>query len=231
MNPGKGGKTPVGIPAGVFSRWMDQFLGSLDRGEANEVPCGDCIGCCISSYFIHVSPGDVAARRAIPVAHRVPAPGWPAGHELMGYDEEGRCPMLSSAGCTIYRDRPTTCRTYDCRVFAATGIEPGGAEKRTIHERVRAWMFEYPTPLDLQLQEAVRDAAEFLLTRSASFPGGRVPGNPSDLALAALRSHAVFLDRGWAERDPHEIALRVVDANRTDSPADGNSPRKRRRGG
>ena len=42
----------------------------------------------------------------------------------MGFDERGRCPMLTDAGCSIYAHRPRTCRTFDCRVFTAAGLSP-----------------------------------------------------------------------------------------------------------
>ena len=61
------------------------------------------------------------------------------GSFVMGYDEHGRCPMLGDHGCTIYEHRPRTCRTYDCRVFAATGITP---DQPFIAEQVARWQFD-----------------------------------------------------------------------------------------
>ena len=69
--------------------------------------------------------------RAHPAALRFPRPGRPKGHVVLGYDEHGRCPMLGDHGCTIYEHRPRTCRTYDCRVFAATGSSPIRPSRRS----------------------------------------------------------------------------------------------------
>ena len=103
------------LAAGEFTDWLENMCRALaGRGES-DVPCGDCDACCRSSYFIAVTPEDEAARRRIPAALLFDAPGAPPGHQLLGYDEAGRCPMLKSTGCDVYADRPGTCRTYDCR--------------------------------------------------------------------------------------------------------------------
>jgi Fe-S-cluster containining protein len=44
--------------------------------------------------------------------------------------------MLVGGGCSIYEHRPRTCRTYDCRVFAAAKVEP---EQPLVAERVGRW--------------------------------------------------------------------------------------------
>jgi len=72
-----------------------------------------------------------------------PAPGFPAGHVLMGYDDHGNCPMFKDGKCSIYEHRPRTCRTYDCRVFAATDVLPADP---TIAARASHWRFAYATP-------------------------------------------------------------------------------------
>lgn len=202
------------VPAGVFSHWLDGFLKALEGDGRQDVPCGECIGCCSSSYFIHIGKDDHAARKAIPADRRFAAPGMPKGHELMGYDDHGLCPMLESSRCSIYEARPTTCRQYDCRLFAAAGIDAGGAEKRVINDRVKAWAFEYPTEHDRALHQAVREAATFLRERRDAFPGGRVPENPSQVALIAVRSHAVFLDGAAQGQDPSKLAERIMAAAR-----------------
>ena len=112
------------------------------KGES-DVPCGDCNACCRSSYFIELKPTDTAARGRIPAALVFDAPGAPAGYQVLGYDEAGRCPMLQQTGCTIYADRPLTCRTYDCRIFAATGIAEAAPEKTDVTARAKRWRFSY----------------------------------------------------------------------------------------
>src|SRR5204862_263741 len=78
----------------------------------------------------------------IPPALLFPAPRMPAGHVLLGYDENGCCPMLVDGGCSIYDHRPRTCRTYDCRVFPAAGIDiSDDGDKGPIAHQARRWRF------------------------------------------------------------------------------------------
>lgn len=89
------------------------------------MPCGDCTACCTSSQFIHIAPDETETLGHIPDELLFDAPGFPAGHVVLGYDENGHCPMLVDGACSIYAHRPRTCRTYDCRIFPATGIDLG----------------------------------------------------------------------------------------------------------
>ena len=61
---------------------------------------------------------------------------------LLGFAEDGSCPMYQSRACSIYAQRPRTCRDYDCRIFSAAGIDAGDGHD-AINERVRAWAFTY----------------------------------------------------------------------------------------
>ena len=205
------------VPAGVFSEWLARFEASLRGTVGNDVPCGDCIGCCSSSYFVHVAPDDVDALRAIPADLRFEAPGMSPGHTLLGYDGKGFCPMMKARSCTIYEDRPGTCRTFDCRVFAAAGIPAGGPEKDGVNRRVRRWRFEYPSPRDRASHQAVRDAARFISTRADAFPGGRAPDNPSHIAILAIRCRNLFLDGADAGRPATETAIEIAAIGRAAS--------------
>lgn len=95
----------------------------------------------------------------------------------MGYDAQGRCPMLRDGGCSIYRDRPQTCRTYDCRIFAATGLMP---EQPEIAARVEQWEFSYANEASRDAHSRLRDTAVLLAKK------GRRP--PVHVALEALRT-------------------------------------------
>jgi len=123
-----------------FSEWLDEF----DVASDADVPCGACTACCTSSQFVHIAPDETETLARVPVALRFPAPGLPAGHVVLGYDERGHCPMLIDGACSIYEHRPRTCRTYDCRVFAVTGVEPEG--QPAIAAQVRKWRFEIDEP-------------------------------------------------------------------------------------
>jgi Fe-S-cluster containining protein len=128
------------LPAGSFSAWFDEIVDALHTDGEMAVPCGTCRACCTSSQFVHIEPDEADTLAHVPAALRFPAPGLPAGHVVLGYDEHGRCPMLVDDVCSIYDHRPRTCRTYDCRVFAATGID-SGATQPAIAAQVRAWDF------------------------------------------------------------------------------------------
>jgi hypothetical protein len=104
--------------------------------------------------------------------------------------------MLKPSGCAIYAKRPQTCRSYDCRIFAAAGIPAGGHDKAGINARVERWRFAYPSERDREEHAAVRAAAAFIRDKAGSFPGGRVPGDPSQLGVLALKAYAVFLTDG-----------------------------------
>jgi Fe-S-cluster containining protein len=202
------------IPAGDFSTWLQQTRNALFDGKGSEVACGKCIGCCSSSYFVHIKPVDTAALARIPKHILVAAPGQRKGNMLMGYDEMGLCPMLAEGKCSIYEHRPQTCRDYDCRVFAAAGIAAGGKEKVVINQQVKYWKFSYPTAQDRTEHLAVQAAASFMQKNAASFPGGRIPENPSQLAILALKVYPVFLGTDNAAHNPQKIANAVIEASR-----------------
>jgi hypothetical protein len=107
----------------------------------------------------------------------------------MGYDENGHCPMLVDGECSIYEHRPRTCRTYDCRIFPAAGIEPEVAQV-AIRRRVRRWRFEHPTAADRSQHDAVRAAAVFIGDHADLLPQGVAPANATQHAVLAIRMSA-----------------------------------------
>ena len=147
------------LPAGRFSDWLTGMQAALRGDGEADVPCDGCTACCTSSQFVHIGPDEIETLAAIPDQLLFPAPGRPEGHVLLGYDERGHCPMLVDGGCSIYEHRPRTCRTYDCRVFAATGVEVDDATKAAIAERVRRWRFEFPTAEDRARHEELQVVA------------------------------------------------------------------------
>jgi uncharacterized protein len=181
--------TPATEDAGPFAAWLDTIDGVLRRGDTSDVPCRSCTACCTSSQFIHIAPDEVDALRAIPEEVLVPAPRLPAGHVLMGYDEHGRCPMLVDGACSIYAHRPRTCRTYDCRVFAATGVALDDPTKSAIDDRVGRWRFGLVDDDDRARLQAVRAAASLLRELEPGWSATR-------RALAALEIHDLFLTTG-----------------------------------
>lgn len=181
------------LAAGSFLPWLDE-IGAALRGDRDaEVPCGSCTACCTASQFVHIAPDETDAIAHIPAALLFRAPRLPRGHVLMGYDEQGRCPMLVDDACSIYEHRPRTCRTYDCRVFAAADLRPTEEEKAQIAARVRRWRFAFPGGAGLVEAAAVRTAATFLVEHPESFLDGAGVPSTTQLAVLAVEHHELFV--------------------------------------
>ena len=149
--------TPADLPAGDFAPWIEEMLGAIRGERASDVPCDGCTACCTSSQFVHIAPDETDTLAHIPKPLLFPAPRLPRGHLLMGYDEHGRCPMLIDGTCSIYDHRPRTCRTYDCRVFAATGLNVDDDPSKTaIAQQSRRWRFGFSSADDTLLHNAVK---------------------------------------------------------------------------
>jgi len=186
------------VDAGDFATWLKGTHASQLEGKDSDVPCGDCNGCCKSFYFIHITPKDSAALEVIPRELLVDAPGLPAGHFVMGYDEHGHCPMLKNDKCSIYSHRPQTCRAYDCRIFAASDMQPGESDKALVSERTALWNFNYKTPADKTQQTQVARAARWLVAErdnaQSHLPDNFIPSNSTQLAVLAIELHKLFGD-------------------------------------
>jgi uncharacterized protein len=213
------------LPAGCFSSWLRRTRHGLIKENGADVNCGECNVCCRSSYFIHIRPEETQTLTHINKKLLFPAPGLPKGNLLLSYDESGRCPMLIAGKCSIYEHRPQTCRNYDCRIFTAAGIGAGEEDKTLITQRILRWQFSYPTKKDRDQHLAVQAAAMFIRERAECFPDGRVPRNPSQLAIIALKVYDVFLkyndESGKTGRvspdievaDAIEVAKAIMEAN------------------
>lgn len=165
-------------PAGEFVEWLDDFRTACSAGDAVVVACGDCAACCTSGKLIPVEPDEAEALAHLPVADLVPMSGQPGAYAIR-HDASGRCSQLGAAGCAVYAHRPRACRTYDCRIFPATGVRP---DKPLIAAAAGRWRFSYDSPASRQRHEDVRTAAVVL-----GFPGGlTAPASPTQQALGAL---------------------------------------------
>ncbi len=203
------------LDAGEFSDWLEGMDRALRGHAESNVPCGDCNACCRSRYFIELRPDDVGARRRIPAALIFDAPGAPAGYKVLGYDEHGQCPMLVSRICSIYGDRPGTCRTYDCRMFAATGLAEPGSDRADVTARAARWRFSYRDDASRDRHRLLQTGARRLLEmlREDVVAG---PGNASQLAMLAVRLFPVFTDlAGHLEADNEADADRVKERIRS----------------
>lgn len=180
------------LEAGGFSAWLVGIQAALRGEAASDVPCGTCTACCTSSQFVHIGPDETDTLAHIPADLLFPAPRLPAGHVLLGYDERGHCPMLVEGRCSIYAHRPRTCRTYDCRVFPAAGIDPDD-DKPQIARQARRWRFDHPTEGDRREHAAVRAAAAHLADRPGDLPQDAAPVTATGRAVLAVELHEQFL--------------------------------------
>ena len=215
------------LPAGDFSAWLRQMQRALRGEQGSDVPCDGCTACCTASQFILIEPDEVATLARIPRELRFPAPRRPAGHVLLGYDDRGHCPMLVDGACSIYEVRPRACRTYDCRVLPAAGVELTDRDKARLAQRARRWRFSHPTERDRAEHEAVRAAAAFLADRRDELPEGSVPASDTQRAVLAVEIHETFLPVGAtggtevraAVVEPDPAAVRVAISRRMAPPA------------
>ncbi len=191
------------LPAGDFSAWLHGIERALRGAGDSDVPCGGCTACCTSSQFIHIDADELATKARIPAELQFPAPRLPPGHVILPFDERGHCPMLVEDSCSIYEVRPRTCRTYDCRVFPATGVEITDAAQGAIARRAARWRFDLPTAADEIDRASVRAAATYVRDRGDELPEPVVPVNATQAAVLAIRLRDAFLGRV----DPDAVRL------------------------
>ena len=191
------------LPAGDFAAWLAGFRAAQATGGGVDVPCDGCTACCTSGQFVHIGPDETDTLAHIPSELLAQAPRLPAGHVVLGYDSEGRCPMLVDGACSIYAHRPRACRAYDCRVFAASGVDVDAA-KPALARRVARWRFSHPAPADRRLHDAVETTATFIRDDVELAAGGMRPRSPADLAALAIAVH------GAADVGSDPVAVRVA---------------------
>ena len=166
------------LQAGDFGGWLAAMRSAI-RGERDaDVNCDGCSACCTAGQFVHIGPDETATLARIPRRLLFPAPLMPEGHLVIPHDARGHCPLLVGGRCSIYEDRPRTCRTYDCRVFAATGVEP---DDGLIAERAARWRFTYASEADRAAHEEMRTMAVAIRDRSAGV-------NATERAVRALEA-------------------------------------------
>lgn len=206
------------LAAGGFSTWLAGIRTAHKTDGDVDVPCGECIACCTSFYFIHIGQNEKTTLARIPDELLFPAPGLPKGHVLMGYDKDGRCPMLRQGKCSIYENRPLTCRQYDCRIFAAVGFAAGDDDKAQINNQAQRWEFSHPTDKDRDEHAAVQNAIRFFQQHKDIFPENIIPTNPSQLALFAIKVYEIFLSHQNSDmkgpNSPDSIAQAVMEAEK-----------------
>jgi Fe-S-cluster containining protein len=200
------------VAAGPFGQWLAQARAALRGTGGMSVPCGDCVGCCTSSYSILLRPHD-AALEVVPVKFLSSVPGMAYPHAKMNPLTNGHCPMFQEGRCAIYAQRPQTCLDYDCRVFAAAGMQTGD-NRPVINQRIRQWRFTYESEADRRAHAAVQSAAAFISEYGSAFPGDWLPNNPSGLAVLAVKVYELFMDADAPTIDVVQRAGAIVKASR-----------------
>ena len=180
------------LHAGRFSTWLRNIRNDLAESRGMNVPCGDCNACCRSSRFIHIRPEETNTLCRIPKELLFPAPLLPTGYMVLGYDEHGRCPMFIKNKCSIYKYRPATCRSFDCRVIAASGIAV--KDTNLIAQHAQRWKFSYGNEGDRDLLSAVQATASFLIKYPECIRDNLVSKDAIQLAVLAIKVYDVFLN-------------------------------------
>lgn len=184
------------------------------RGEAvADVPCAGCVGCCVSSYPIPLRPADRTALEKVPDRYLQLRPG--SGARML-YREDGTCPMLDAGRCTIYTDRPQTCRDYDCRIYAAADLVPDGP-RPVIQERVREWRFAFADAAARERADAVRRAAGFIRAHAHLFPPAARAHSATAAAVMAVKVHELFSDAAGVVAAAERVQAVLEAARRFDA--------------
>jgi len=180
------------LPAGRFSTWLREIRKALAENHGMNVPCGECDACCRSSKFIHIMLDETRTIRRIPKELLFPAPLLPNGHMVLGYNKQGRCPMSDDNKCSIYKFRPYTCRGFDCRVLAATGLAVNGTDPIAL--QAQRWEFSFPTKSDRSRFSAVQEATSFLTKYPNCIQDNLSPKGDIRLSVLAIKVYDVFLN-------------------------------------
>ena len=122
--------------------------------------------------------------------------------------------MLRDERCSIYAHRPQTCRDFDCRIFAATGIAPeDDGPQAEVARRARSWRFDVSSDESRAQLSAVQAAGTFLREQRQAFPPDTLPRTPVQLAVWAVEVYELFAEQGRAaevEASPGDIAREVL---------------------
>lgn len=183
------------LPAGEFSRWLLDYLRAQSQPEpTSEVPCGDCNACCKSSFYIPIHSAERETIALIPVSRLTRAANTNEPRWVLDQSVTGACPMLVDDACSIYAQRPRTCRRFDCRVFNAAGLSLGSGAQAALNERVWQWQFHYPSDSDAACQSAVLAAVAFLKRCADLIDPDVAPKDAGALAKAAAVVYELFLE-------------------------------------
>jgi uncharacterized cysteine cluster protein YcgN (CxxCxxCC family) len=152
------------------------------------VPCNGCNACCYN-HRIEVDrsqepPERLARLDMVPDEY---------GDMKLRKRADGSCVHLGENGCTVYGHRPTTCRTYDCRMSCMLGIRRAYVHGDDVIEEPM-WVFDQETRKDRILHAAFQMVGDHL--HQTGFPE-----NPDDLntLLASIAPAYIAKSREMAD--------------------------------
>jgi Fe-S-cluster containining protein len=128
VQTGRHGGDPVAILRNLQTR---------DLCDESRVPCNGCFACCYHAH-VDVDPSIEPPANLAQLALEQDA----EGNWWLQKRADGACVHLGERGCTVYEHRPNACRTYDCRVYALTGVLDSFSNGHT----QPVWVFEKRTP-------------------------------------------------------------------------------------
>lgn len=175
------------IQAAPFSDWLKMTQKAISNSAEAKVPCGDCSACCTSAFFIAVRKDETITLGKIPEDLLNEIPGIPDLYYL-GFNELGHCHLLVDGLCSIYDHRPHSCRTFDCRVYTATGINLDKENNSPINIRINEWQFSYPTQNDRIQHENLLKAVSILKNNLDLDFSGPTSDNRRLFALYAIQN-------------------------------------------
>jgi Fe-S-cluster containining protein len=178
-----------------FSVWLSKIRKSIQNNIVMEVPCGACRACCTSSLFIQINKNEVKTINKIDKRLLIETPNIPKGNYLLGYLSNGHCPMFKENQCSIYTNRPNTCKIFDCRTFTATALKADNHLKKEISIQSERWRFSFTKKIDKIEFDAICKTVEFIKENKELFPGKRIPTQNSELAILAIKTYKVFVDK------------------------------------
>ena len=98
---------------GPLTTFLREFGEGLKRNEM-AVPCNGCTACCRDpTLYVRVTEEE---------AKRLKTHLSSTGEKHLDKKGDGECVYLIDNRCSIYADRPSVCRTFDCRLNLITPI-------------------------------------------------------------------------------------------------------------
>ncbi len=191
-------RSPAGEtqPAGRLADFLKQVAG----GEASP-PSGQCNACC---FDLNVELDAAEAKR---LDHFVQD-----GKSILSRDENGACTYLDSRGmCSIYEDRPKSCRAFDCRSTRFTLIDMVASAISPAYDKAVA-QWTYAEPEDDEELRVWRVMAEARKSYLESIPRqGATTDMSAHVVAAGVLSKTIERLPGRLGRELRKQAKKTMD--------------------